>query len=398
MGSRNDERRRVDVVVRGLGRNGDRFRMMTASPTQRDTARAIVRKLRTMGNLELLRAWHDDRFSTAEIINYDRLGQLGRALDDLAGRKPLFERDAEGKLALSAFVVDIVRHQLPRGGEETQRRYLHALQHLLARQELRADATLEALRRVDWKGWYASWHQSEASWNQLRAAVSVLLSVALGDQHHSLRNDVLRAFPRGRDIEREPDLTPETFERILQYVRPEVRCCYQTILILDVRLGEYLSLTREDLRADTFEVRVRGRERAGGRRRLKDPREGYRVMPVEPELWPIINGAVPCPFGEDWLRDMWDSACDKAGVTKRTQEGKRDSIRLHDLRHTLLQWLSDEGVDQSALQKYAGHKTAAMTARYQRRRLRKKVAVAVAKVFPRSENPSEVTPPNLKVV
>ena len=135
------------------------------------------------------------------------------------------------------------------------------------------------------------------------------------------------------------------------------------LAVLGCRSAELLQLKREDLRPLTTSVSIR--------RKAKN-KWGLRVLPVDPDLYPWIDRAVPVTLSRDWLREMWYAACDRAEVPR---------VRRHDLRHCHGQWTLDQGIADVDVQRYMGHSTSYMTQRYRRRAERARNSQAIAKVL-----------------
>jgi integrase len=144
---------------------------------------------------------------------------------------------------------------------------------------------------------------------------------------------------------------------------PQVRPFFVALAVLGCRSGELIQLKREDLRPLTTSVAIR--------RRVKN-KWSLRVLPVDPDLYPWIDRAIPVSLSREWLREMWYAACDRAEVSH---------VRLHDLRHCHGQWTLDEGIADVDVQRYVGHSTSYMTQRYRRRAERARNSQAIAKAL-----------------
>lgn len=104
--------------------------------------------------------------------------------------------------------------------EVTAKRYGVSLLKLQRFGVLAPDAPVSALQQVDWKALSQRWTGSGCSgsdWNQMRRAVSRVLTMYLGDKYHPLRRAVMEAIRKRREVERVPDLDVATF---WQVVRP----------------------------------------------------------------------------------------------------------------------------------------------------------------------------------
>jgi integrase len=247
--------------------------------------------------------------------------------------------------------------------EVTKRRYRMAWGALRASGALAESARLSDLLHVDWMTLEQSWGRSPAHWNHLRRAVSRTLTVLLEGTAHPFRLAVLKTFPSRQEMDREPDLTPEAFWRIVGLLREEVQPFFVALAVLGCRSGELMQLRREDLRPLTSSITIR--------RKVKN-KWSLRVLPVDPAYYPWVDRAIPVALGRDWLREMWYAACDKAEVPR---------VRLHDLRHCHGQWTLDQGVSDVDVQRYMGHATPYMTQRYRRRAERARNSQAIAKAL-----------------
>lgn len=125
-----------------------------------------------------------------------------------------------------------------------------------------------------------------------------------------------------------------------------------------LRRGEVLGLRRGDIDLEAGLIRVeRQRVRVGGQIVAAAPKSsaGVRVVPISPELLPIITRAVRfllpaaylVPISPETLGRRWSAAQKAAGITK--------PYRLHDLRHTYATRLMLEGINPRVLQYVIGH-------------------------------------------
>jgi integrase len=242
---------------------------------------ALLSRLYDAGRLDLLRALREKRLRIQDLVLADREERLSAVASDLLTRRPLWAE------------VDRVLAQLPAGATVT--RYRGALQQLRDRGPLGPTATVADLARVDWRALNGVWGKSAADWNHVRRAVSRFLTVALDDKWHPLRRAVLKHFPIRTEVDREPDLLPADFLRILNHVPKPLRPAYWTLVILGLRIGEFCRLQPEHLRPRTTSVTVPGTKTRGS----------ARVLPVDPRLWPWIVAAVPCPVTHWRLRAVW---------------------------------------------------------------------------------------------
>ena len=218
------------------------------------------------------------------------------------------------------------------------------------------------LLHVDWEAVERHWGRSPAHWNQLRRAVSRMLTLHLGE-HHAQRVALMASIPRRVEVPREPDLSPEAFVSALEALSPHLRAPIVFLVGSGLRRTEAWQVRPDDLRHATHSIRVRPR---AGERLKNDASHGY--IAIEPALWPWVTAAVPMPVTAPYLLERWQAACQAVGAEPTT---------LHDLRHCFGQWAANAGVDEGEIQKQLRHKTRFMTAIYTARKNRAKAAAAV---------------------
>lgn len=125
-----------------------------------------------------------------------------------------------------------------------------------------------------------------------------------------------------------------------------------------LRRGEVLGLRRGDIDLEAGLIRVeRQRVRVGGQIVTAPPKSsaGVRVVPISPELLPILARAVRfllpaaylVPISPETLGRRWSATQKAAGITA--------PYRLHDLRHTYATRLMLEGINPRVLQYVIGH-------------------------------------------
>lgn len=322
---------------------------------------ALLTRLYRKPRLDLLRALKDRRLSIVELLEADRLDQLGSVEADLVVRRPLWT-------AIDALLPAMGR------GAATRRRYRFSLEKLAASGVLSKSARIADLARVDWTGLRDRWASSPADWNHLGRALSHFLTVALGDVYHPFARAVRKHFPRRRERHRVPDVQPADFRAIVPHAPAPLRARYWTIALTGCRLGELLALTRADLLPRSHEVRI-----TAGK---TDTDEGDRVVPVAARLWGWVDQAVPCTVSEWSLRWHWYRACERAGYPR---------IRLHDLRHFTAQTLADAGSSEAAIGRMLGQTTPAITRRYTDRLLRRGDADRLAGALAPLKSPQSKT-------
>lgn len=165
-----------------------------------------------------------------------------------------------------------------------------------AAHHLRAGALVEDLVRVtaaDWKLLSQAWGNSAADWNHVRrAAAAVLTTLFHGDTRHPVRQYVVDAIPLLPEIERVPEISPETLWQIMDNLPEYARGFPLFLATTGLRTGEYLRLGREHLCRDTCTIRVPGTKTTAS----------AETISVSPECWEFVENAVPAPFSYDWMR------------------------------------------------------------------------------------------------
>lgn len=172
---------------------------------------------------------------------------------------------------------------------------------------------------------------------------------------HPVRRKVLKHFPHAAEAPREPELTADAFWRLVEAAPEYARPCYVTLAITGLRVGEYLTLGLEHLRAETCATQVPGTKTAAS----------AAVVAVDPDYWGWIVAAVPSPLAYQWLRLNFKKAAAEIG---------RSDLRLHDLRHLFAQLASDAGAPTAQVQAALRHANPAMTRRYEKRAAKGEVA------------------------
>jgi len=147
-----------------------------------------------------------------------------------------------------------------------------------------------------------------------------------------------------------------------------VRCFTDT----GMRLGEVLSLRREDFDGETLQIRRTAHEGAilSGTKTDHGEQDAGRTVPCPATLaWLIeaqirLNGPdcdllFPTPSGRLWrqrnfYRDVW----------KPTQQATGLDIRPHECRHSYVTHLRAAGINDADLAEIAGHRVETMLARY----------------------------------
>jgi integrase len=344
---------RFDRYFRGVGR----IQVSSGTSNRREFRNrdALLTRLYRKPRLDLLKALKEKRISMTELVEADRLDQLGQTTADLVLRRPLWS-------AVEALVPKMAK------GRQTVRRYKVSLQALAHAGVLSKRAVIQDLERVDWIALELKWGKSSADWNHIGRAVSRFLTVALGDVYHPFRRAIIKQIPRRRERHRVPDVEPKDFRVIVAHAVAPLRPAYWTIAATGARLGELKALERGDLLPRSYAVRLEASK--------TETEEGDRIVPVSKRLWPWVMRAIPVRVSDWTLRQSWYRACEAAGYPK---------VRLHDLRHFTGQQLADAGRSEAAIGRFLGQTTPAITRKYTDRLLRREDAEALAdRLLPQS--------------
>src|SRR5439155_19752273 len=169
----------------------------------------------------------------------------------------------------------------------TRRRAAIAMRALQRSGALGPGATVQDLGAVPWQSVYNRWPTGRASWNRMRAAVSLFLAMTI-KKRHPFRLDVMEQMPSPIEPPGPvPDLDVATFWKIVDRAPEVLRPAYLLLAATGLRPGEYLRLQATDLFPLTKSLRVPGTKTASS----------ADVVRVAEELWPWIAAAVPCAVG-----------------------------------------------------------------------------------------------------
>lgn len=301
---------------------------------------SVVDKLIADGHVEVLRALVAGAVTIAELVDLDRRGELlgPSVLSRAQLLRPLWA-------TWEALEVTMARKATSRKRYAVSRK---SLQRRTA-EWLPADAPFLALEKVPWALVRDRWleEQSAADWNRMISALSRVCSLVLGDKYHPFRRALMAKLQREAEVVRVPDLSPDTFWRIVgAEPRADIQAAFITLAVTGLRVGEYLGLTVADhLQMETKRVIV-----------PVEGKTGARHVQVPEAYWPWVVAAVPAPLQYRALWQHWKDACRSAGVR----------LRLHDIRHAAGQWATDAGVSPLRVKDLFGHKTVGTTDRYTR--------------------------------
>jgi integrase len=328
---------------------------------------ALIDGLIEDSQVGVLRALMEKRVTLDQLVEAKRHNELNGAavLTSIAIREPLWKA---------------MDNALPKMGKAkvTRTRYEQAKRNLERKgtKYLTPTSTVAELLTVDWNALQSEWGNSGSDWMHLRRFISAFLTKHLGDVYHPFRRQVMPLIPTAEEVEREPDITPELFWTIIEKAREDVRAAYVTIVLTGMRRSEYLRCTRDNLMPAILAVQVPGR---------KTKRSKGTVM-VNEDFWPWVEAGIVSPVRYKRLRELWIEACTAAGVS---------DLKLHDLRHALGQWATNEGVPESKIQSALRHASISTTRRYTRQKAKGEVAAAVGRALnTRSRPERKQTPVN----
>lgn len=317
-----------------------------------DAQRVVVDDLVEDGQIEALRALIERWVSLEELVEAKRRGELG-------GAKILTN------IALHENLWSALDRQLPTMGKskETRKRYEQS-RRSLERKYPRPAAKVADLALLDWDALRDSWGNSPSDWMHARRLISAFLTRQLGSVHSPFRHAVVARIPTAVEVERVPDLTPEVFWKIIEKCPEHARPAYVTLVLTGMRRGEYLRATRDHLKPAILGVSIPGTK----------TQQSSATVYVEESMWPWIVSGIPSPLRYKRLRETWRDACSKIGLS---------GIHLHDLRHCLAQWATNEGVPQVKIQDALRHASPSMTNKYSRQKSKGEVANAVSNALKR---------------
>jgi integrase len=358
---------------------------------------AVVRKLIEDAQLNTLQALHAGDISFHQLVDADREGRLSgtKVLDSVRIRE--------------SFALALARC-LPRMGRsaETRRRYRTSLTKLQRVAALAAKdgktidgttLTVGELADIDWKSLERSpLCPSSADWNHLRRAVSAFLTVFFGTEHHEFRVALVETIPLRTERPRVPDLTPQSFWRIVAAVPEHARPCYVSLAASGMRQGEYLRTADAHLIDSECAIDVPGTKTAESADRIY----------VEPGLWTWVRSGVPSPLGKRWMGIYWRRACLELGLAREVGTGKFRRVRvkratsgpyrageapiykdveitrykgprIHDLRHLYAQVADAAGLTAETVASGLRHTNSRQSSDYKRRAAAREVANVVGR-------------------
>lgn len=329
----------------------------TRSWRQFDADNGILTKLKQHGQVETIRLFQAGTLEMPQLRAADARGELasGMLLQQIAVREPLWARVASTLPAMAS--------------GDTGKRYAVAFAALRRKgaDYLGEKALVADLEHVPWKELHERWGASGSDWNHVRRAVSRFLSVLLG-KHHMFRHTVVDKIPVAAEVEREPDMTAESFWLAVSKAPAYVRPAFVTLLATGMRWGEYARAKKSHLKPRTLGIEVPGTKTAAS----------LATVYVSEWLWPWIEQGIPAPLGYEHTYKHWKRACVEAGLAEFTKPNQRGYTgpHLHDLRHLHGQ-LAIDAVDVTKVADGLRHTQLATTRRYVRKRNKQDVAAAV---------------------
>ena len=345
---------RIDTTIRGIGR----LVVTTSARTKRQyqdqlTLAGILRR----GHRDILRAVIVGDLKWADVETAWRANTLDTVLRDRRLNTPLWK--AVEKWINSMPVAPSTRARTAAAWATNER--------IMA---LPDTAAVRDLETVDWALRKREWtdaKKTEHGWYQQRQAVSGFLTHLL-TFHHPFRLQLLNAIPVAKKKPKQVHLTYKQFLAVLGHVSEYLQPCFVTVAVTGMRKEEYARCGRMSL-AETGLVIVPGTK----------TRKASRIVRVDPEYWPWVEQAIPCPVTGDHLSRVWRKAAD---------EEKRKDLTLHSLRNAYSQWMGDAGVDVERIKEAMGHENINQTADYMRRPMRPEDAAALTTVVDPAQLPA----------
>lgn len=348
----------IDIRLKGFGR----FRMTsdTHKATVRKRRESLARLLAELGQLDVLRAL--------------KAGSLAWSSLEEANRKQrLTDASLMADLLLAKTLRAAIDETLPRMGptEITRDRYrvaLAGLSHLGF--DLETDTVASLKRDAEtWAEHLEKWKASPATKNNVRTAVSRLLTRLLGNKGHAFRLEVLHEdrWKLLRVPRRVRGVAAVDFWSLMGRVPERGIASYVVLSASGMRVGEYL---HPSIRVDEAHHTV-----------TTTGKTGPKTYSIDPHAWEYVRQAIPCRVSSmrrTPTRLQNDPRYKRLYLWLR-KAGKELGIEvtIHDLRRLYVR-LGVEAKGQVATQHAVGHETPAMTAEYSRWRNQAEVSTAVA--------------------
>jgi integrase len=138
-------------------------------------------------------------------------------------------------------------------------------------------------------------------------------------------------------------LTVEQVSKLADHASENVRAAIWIALLTGMRRGEILSLTKDDIGADTITIR------AGNTKTLRT-----RSIPIVPQLRPWL-AYLPLPINYEGL---------KTGFRRAREAAEMPWVTFHDLRHSCASLLINMKQPLEVVRDILGHTTVKTTERY----------------------------------
>lgn len=363
--------RQLDLVLPGLGTEGDRFvkAWAVSESTAREARRSVVRDLYNAGQLDVLRSMlrrpSEGGTTWAEVLQAKRRGEI--ASDTLFSGIVL-------KRPLAATITQTLPAM---GGKASTRRFYKEMLDALtqyAGTQLSESATVADLRKIEWvKVWAAMTHVGPARRNHLRAAVSAFLTAFLEDKYHPFRRAVVKAMGKKEQVAVLPkNVTVAEFWTLMAHVPEPLVASYVTLAATGMRVGEYLACTERSLaRFPTIH--------------LPDGKGGEATVEIDPGLELYVRQAIPCNIAPRRKKHPVRVQDDpRYRRLQRSLKLASEATGIPATVHTLRHFFAGEGVQhqpQAFVQQALRHATAGMTARYAAQATNKAVALSVGRAL-----------------
>lgn len=164
-----------------------------------------------------------------------------------------------------------------------------------------------------------------------------------------LRKNPFSAIPMEPEEEVGRSLTPKEAKGIIKKLDPEARKVFLLFCLTGLRAGEMEKLLnlKEGIRVENGGIVID---------RLRSKSRKAKFVPLRKEVMPIMNQVLRGKFKGWTVWMMRGRIIGKAGMPER--------LRLHDLRHTAITWLLQDGWTLPEAGSFAGHTSPTMTQRY----------------------------------
>lgn len=216
----------------------------------------------------------------------------------------------------------------------------------------------EAIKPKDIESWLTANTRTPATANRFRALLSLIYRQGIRNQRIAV-NPARAVSQRAENNGRIRWLRPEEESRIRKVMEktcPQFRPAFDFALNTGLRAGEQFNLKWSDVDLDRKQLTIPLSKNGTSRH-----------VSLNDEAMAALRSLKEASLGSPYVFE--NSLGRRMGTIQRwfqpvLKEAQVDGFRWHDLRHTFCSRLVMAGVGIGVVQKLAGHKTIAMTARY----------------------------------